>query len=440
MSKTIRKKTILLVNPYIEDFSAYDHFSKPLGLIWLASYLREHFEVFFINALNRLHPSIKKSKFKEDGRGDFPKKIIETPKILSDIPLYYKRYGISEEIFRKELSDLPVKPDYVFVTSGMTYWYTGLSYTIKIIRESYPESKIFLGGVYASLLPDHAKQILEVGEVIPYQNLKEVIHVLEKYFSLEFNKEIKMPSYDLLGEYYYLPLMTSVGCIYKCTYCASKLLAGFEQFNSKRVVQWVLRMVQDYGVERIAFYDDALLYRSDTHINIILQKIIESNIKLNFYTPNGLHIRFLSEKTAKLMKEAGFVDIRLSLESAEERFQLKSSGKATNREFERAIENLYRAGFERKNIKVYTLLNVPEQRDFSVEKTMDYIYENGALPMLAYYSPIPGTPDFEKSRRITDVDEPLFQNNTVYLCRSGFNMEYLGYLKKKELQYRNENI
>jgi len=436
MSKTFRKKSILLVNPYIEDFSAYDHFSKPLGIIWLASYLKEHFTVYFINVLNRLHSSVKKVKFKEDGRGDFPKQIIKTPECLSDIPLYYKRYGIAEEAFRKELLGLPEKPDYVFITTGMTYWYTGLSYTIKLIREVYPESKIFVGGIYASLLPSHAERVSGADVVVPYQNIGKVIGFLEKYFSLRFSKEVKMPSYDILGEYYYLPLMTSTGCIYKCSYCASSILNSFEQFNPENVFQWILVMNQDYGVKKIVFYDDALLYKSETHIDVILQKIIESSINVQFYTPNGLHIRFLSERTAQLMRKAGFVDIRLSLESSEERFQLESSGKATNIEFNRAIENLYRAGFERKNIRVYTLLNVPGQRESSIEKTMEYIYKSGAIPMLAYYSPIPGTLDFEKSRVITDVDEPLFQNNTVYLYRSGFNLEYLTYLKKKELQYR----
>ena len=52
--------------------------------------------------------------------------------------------------------------------------------------------------------------------------------------------------------------------------------------------------------------------------------------------------------------------------------------------------------------------------------------------MLAFYSPIPGTFDFNKASEITDINEPLFQNNTVYLYRSGFPMDYLNYLKKME--------
>ena len=34
------KKTILLVNPWIHDFSAYDLWMKPLGLLYIGSLLR----------------------------------------------------------------------------------------------------------------------------------------------------------------------------------------------------------------------------------------------------------------------------------------------------------------------------------------------------------------------------------------------------------------
>jgi len=67
----MQRKRILFVNPHIEDFAAYDHFAKPLGLLWLASYVREWFDVDFINALDRENPREKPVSFKEDGTGNF---------------------------------------------------------------------------------------------------------------------------------------------------------------------------------------------------------------------------------------------------------------------------------------------------------------------------------------------------------------------------------
>lgn len=431
------KRPVLLVNPYIEDFSAYDHFSKPLGLIRLASYLREHYTVFFINALNRLHPSINKMKFNEDGTGNFNKIFIEKPVCLGDIPRRFKRYGLADHVFIQELKAIPEKPEYIFITSGMTYWYTGIRHTIRLVKSVFPEVPIILGGVYATLLPEHAGKNLEVDFVVPCQELWSTIAEIERITNLKFSRVIKTPAYDLLGEYYYAPVLTSVGCVYRCDYCASRLLSNFYQFPADLVKNIIISLNRDYGVNNFAFYDDALLAGAENHIQPILEGIIQSGIPgLRFYTPNGLHIRFLTERTAGLMKDAGFTDIRLSLESGDNFFQANEGNKTDNIEFKKSIEFLYKAGFERKNIKVYTLLNVPGQNDESIEKTMDLIYRSGALPMLAFYSPIPRTPDFEKAKKITDVEEPLFQNNTVYLYRSGFDMEYLQHLKEIEQNYR----
>ena len=47
-------KTILLVNPPIHDFAAYDFFNKPLGLLYLAEILLESgYQVRLIDALDR---------------------------------------------------------------------------------------------------------------------------------------------------------------------------------------------------------------------------------------------------------------------------------------------------------------------------------------------------------------------------------------------------
>jgi radical SAM superfamily enzyme YgiQ (UPF0313 family) len=431
------KKKILLVNPYIEDFSAYDHFSKPLGIIWLASYLKKHFDVFFINVLKRNHPLDPSKKFKDDGTGEFPKKKIKPPLILSDIPRDFKRYGISEEIFVSELKKIE-RPDYIFVTSGMTYWYTGVSYTVKILREIFPEAKIFLGGIYASILPEHAKKNINPDFIIPFQEILLVLKTLENYFGVEFEKEFLFPSYELLGEYYYLPLLTSTGCIFNCSYCIGPKLSSFRQFDSKKFASLVKELFLLYDCRNFAFYDDALLYNSEKHLNPFLEELIDLKLPVRFYTPNGLHIRFLTLQTATLMKAANFVDVRLSLESIDENFISKSSNKTRVKDFLNSMEILYKAGFERKNIKVYILLNIPRQSLTSVEKTMHFVFENGAIPMLAYYSPIPGTPDFMEAMKITDVSEPLFQNNTVYLYRSGLDIDYFQYLKNLEKHLKEE--
>ncbi len=432
------KKNVLLINPYIEDFSAYDHFSKPLGLIWLSSYLKEHFDVSFINALYRLSKD-EKVKFKPDGTGDFPKRKIPVPENLKDIPREFKRYGIKEESFIKKLKEVP-KPDYIFITSGMTYWYTGLKYTVSILKDIYPHSKVILGGIYATILPQHAKENVKFDYIVSFQNIYKVLEELEKILNVNFSREFKFPDYEILGEYYYIPLLTSTGCVFNCSYCIGSKLNKFEQFVPENIASLIMVLHKKFNTKNFVFYDDALLVNANNHIIPLLRKIVEMEINVNFYTPNGLHIRYLTEEIAYLMKKSGFVDIRLSLESIDENFQVKSGNKTSKEDFIKAMEILYKAGFERKNIKVYTLLNVPEYENRNIERTMEFVFSNGGQPMLAFFSPIPNTKDFLKASRITDLSDPLFHNNTVYLYRSGFDLEYFQYLKSLEKKYRTLSI
>jgi hypothetical protein len=109
---------ILLINPWITDFAAYNFWIKPLGLLSNASILRTNgFRVTLIDCLDFY------SKTKRYGDGKFFRTKIGKPLSFKTIPKNYCQYGIPEEMLLKRLSLIEEKPDLIGVTSGMTYWY-----------------------------------------------------------------------------------------------------------------------------------------------------------------------------------------------------------------------------------------------------------------------------------------------------------------------------
>ena len=65
---------ILLVNPPIYDFAAYDFWLKPYGLLSVAGYLRGKADFKLFDYLDRLHPFVAGQKNLESdrwGRGGF---------------------------------------------------------------------------------------------------------------------------------------------------------------------------------------------------------------------------------------------------------------------------------------------------------------------------------------------------------------------------------
>jgi radical SAM superfamily enzyme YgiQ (UPF0313 family) len=427
---------ILLINPWITDFAAYNFWIKPLGLLSIASLLRENgFQVTLIDCLDF---SIKTKRY---GDGRFFKTKIEKPLLFKSIPRNFSQYGIPEEILLKRLLFIE-EPDLICVTSGMTYWYPGVFKLIEITKKLFKKAPIILGGIYATLCYEHAKKHSGVDIVFKGSGEVEILKLISGITKFripqsEFRIDsLPYPSFDLYPQLDYVCIATSRGCPSRCTYCASPFLTrGFFRRDPLKVVDEIDYWTTQFHINNIAFYDDALLIEPSGHIIPILKEIIRRRIRCNFHTPNGLHIKEIDKEVAGVLFKGGFKTLRLGLETSHEATQLETGGKVGNQEFKEAIKNLNRAGYSGKEIGVYIMAGLPGQRVGEVEESMAYVKEAGAKPMLVEYSPIPHTPLFEKAKRVSPFDlenEPLFHNNSILPCQwDGFSMADYKRVKEK---------
>ena len=173
---------ILLINPWIHDFAAYDFWAKPLGILILAAILREHgFKVSYIDCLDRFHPKAPRTDpSARYGRGPYLKSRIPKPTVLEDVPRNFSRYGVLPEWFREDLQAMP-HPDLILVTSLMTYWYPGIQETIGVLREVFTDVSIVLGGIYATLCNSHASEHSGADEVYSGPGEESILRLTEKY-------------------------------------------------------------------------------------------------------------------------------------------------------------------------------------------------------------------------------------------------------------------
>jgi hypothetical protein len=424
----MRKKRLLLINPWIYDFACYDFWLKPLGLFALAGRFKEGYDISFIDCLDIHHPDMegfsagKPLKRREFGTGRFYKENIKKPDVLREIPRQYSRYGIAPELFRKELSRIPL-PDAVLVTSMMTYWYPGPFQAIEIVREFFPGVPVLLGGVYAALCYEHAERFSGADHVIRERDPEEIVAFVDSITGQSRNKENGLkgyPLFDMMREIDYVCVKTSTGCPCSCGYCASSLLnGGFVRRKTGEVADEIEHWYQK-GVRDFAFYDDALLWKPKEHLAPLLEEILQRKIECRFHAPNGLHLRGITPAIASLMRRAGFRTLRFGLETSDETLQKASGGKITNEEFRASVRYLAEAGFSSGDIGVYILAGLPFQRREAVEETIRFVFQCGARPVITEYSPIPGTRLWEKAVKASQfpiAEEPLFHNNTIVPCQ-----------------------
>lgn len=442
----MNRPEILLVNPWIHDFAAYDLWAKPLGLLVMASRLRrEGWEPRLLDCLDPDHPAMEPVKVKVYAHGSFSRSPIPKPEALAHVPRSYSRYGVHPEIIEQDLMSIRT-PRAILVTGLMTYWHTGVRETILLLKKVFPGTPVLLGGVYASLLPDHARQHSGADEVVTGPGEASLAQALQRHTgflaeSISYPSALEFtPALDPLRVVRFLPLLTSRGCPFSCSYCASGKLSPFYVRRSPaEVVQEIQNAVHRYDVKDIALYDDAFLMDAANHALPILESAAEKFPGLRWHTPNGLHAAAISKRVALAMKKAGFETIRIGLESAADEFHRQTGGKTDMKSFISAVKDLKEAGFSRKQIGVYLLVGLPRQSTDQIEDDVDRVLQAGAFPKLAEYSPIPGTRMWEEATRFARFpigQEPLFQNCTLLpTAEPGVDGEFLGMTRKRIRNY-----
>jgi len=436
---------ILLVNPWIVDFTAYDLWMKPLGLLYIASVLKkmDFADLYFLNCLDESHPSIpeKFKKKRADGTSRFYSVEIEKPEILKSIPKKLKIFGIPFEAFDEELDKIG-KIDAVFITSFMTYWYPGVQITIERIRKKFGSVPVVLGGIYPTLLPEHAKKESGADIIVKGEGENQIGKILEEIFSIKLDfenfKDINsypFPLFSILRDKESLPFLTSRGCPFRCSYCASHLISGkFRERSVENCLEELIYIKNNFETRHIAFYDDALLINPEKRIKPLLRKINEKSLNFQFHTPNGLHINSIDQELAILMRRANFKTIRLSFESVKSDFLKEKRSEHKIGNLKKVIRYFKNAGYKAWELEVYILVGLPFQEIDEVEDSIRYAGDCGVRVRLAYFSPIPKTEEWEKMVEngfLKEDSDPLLQNKILFpFLWSKINYEKLEYLKK----------
>jgi radical SAM superfamily enzyme YgiQ (UPF0313 family) len=325
----------------------------------------------------------------------------------------------------------------------MTYWYPGVREAIGVVREVFPRVPVLLGGIYATLCPEHAAAHCGADRVCPGAGEAAVLPLADAYTGYIADAAVDpsqpdswpYPAFELLRRIAYIPLLTSTGCPYDCAYCAARYLWTRRTVRSPRaVVEEIRYWRRDFGVRDYVFYDDALLVNAARHAVPLLEQIVRARLGVRFHTPNALHVREIAPETARLMFAAGFRTVRLGLETAEFVQERRLDRKVTRREFQRAVESLKGAGFTSRQVGAYLLVGLPGQSLTAIAESIAVVKAAGIVPIPAYYAPIPHTrlwPEACKASRYPLEEDPVYSNNALLPCQQAeFSWDTLARIKR----------
>ena len=255
-------------------------------------------------------------------------------------------------------------PDRILITSLFTYWSKYVHEASGFYHSAYPTAKIEIGGIYASLMPEHCKKNS------PFAKVSSGLYLNGKAEKIE-------PDYSLLPENLdYQIVHSSRGCTRRCTFCGTwKIEPKFTCIDS------VLPLIKK---RKLVFYDNNLL--ANPHIDNILCELAEYRTNkghpLRCESQSGFDLNLLTQKRAILLKQAHFYNPRIAWDE-----NYKSWKKV-----KRAVEMLEKAEYHRKDIYIFMIYNF-KLPYHEMKKKLEACRKWGVRVIDCRYRPLDSTED-----------------------------------------------
>ncbi|MBW1973836.1 MAG: hypothetical protein JRI44_13525 [Deltaproteobacteria bacterium] len=248
------------------------------------------------------------------------------------------------------------KPDIIYITSLFTYAYEPVHDVINYYREKYKKAKIIVGGIYATLCPDHLKE-----------RFKDRIEI---YRGLIDEVEDILPDYKLVPDCDSTILFSSRGCVRNCSFCSVPRIEP--KFIPKKSIKHLIYP----GHKKIILWDNNIL--ASPYWENIFDELKEVNLTVDFN--QGLDARLLTEKVAMRLKELKIPIVRLAYDTNSVRNAIK-----------KAIDLLSDIGIRKRRILVYSLYNFSDNPEDFLNRIKD-ILEWGVVAYPMRYEPITPMP------------------------------------------------
>jgi len=255
---------------------------------------------------------------------------------LLKISTFEKRRGNTTELVRK--GRLPrKKPSKIYITSLFTWAWKPVWESVKKYKAWFPNEEVVIGGLYASLLPEHAKA-----------SGADNIHI-----GLHAEAEAEMPDYELVPDWNASIIFASRGCINKCPNCVVPRLEGNICLEKKSIKNLI-----HPTHNKLIFFDNNILAMK--YCDDIFDEIISLGMPVDFN--QGLDARLLDDSAANQIGKMKISLVRLAYDRPEQ-----------NQSVHQAINLLSNYGISKRRILVYAMYNFTESPDDFFERVKEIL-------------------------------------------------------------------
>ncbi|MEI7936117.1 MAG: radical SAM protein [Verrucomicrobiota bacterium] len=195
----------------------------------------------------------------------------------------------------------------------------------------------------------------------------------------------------------YLPVFTSRGCPYGCTYCHNLFGRGFRFRSAECVVEEIVALRRTHGVNDFEFLDDCVNL-DPRRFEAILQGLLDRGLHPKLHFPNGIRTDLLDEAQIRLLHQVGTGEVSVAVETTSSRLQ-KLIHKHLN--LEKVRSNIELMADLRIFTRGFFMLGFPTETKEELRATIDFAVSS-RLHMAGFWilNPYPGTPIYEQFKAL----------------------------------------
>lgn len=451
-----RPPSALLISPPVYDVQYWANWSMPYGLLRVASWLRaKGYTLKLIDCMEahkqRTVPKKKRLVRKLCSTESYEPESWARFRPALDEKIEYV-FGLSLPELRTRLQAIKDRarnatqshfdevvfpePDEVWISSIMTYWWESTRDVIALCREVFPKAVYRVGGIYPTLIPQHAMRNLglknplqlmgrELDPLDARQRKRDIVvsatipEANSLPLDLDLYKVDGAGDPEAGGRYPdYTIMTTSRGCPFKCSYCSANILNEGRRVwvrDYELAYEEIRRNFLERGVREFCFYEDNLLLGKENFKQLCRLIRDDPDLRgIELHAPEGIEVRLLHEDTVQLMRDAGFKRLYLPLETVNANMAAAWQRTHTNMDkFFYALNNAVKAGFKLRcqDINCFILFGLPDEDLQAVYDTITFASSRvgSVIPML--FTPVPST--------------PLFDQYRSYIADKGFDLQHL---------------
>lgn len=253
--------------------------------------------------------------------------------------------------------------DYVAITC-MT---SDMPWVVSLCNIIAGKYTIILGGAHPTVMPDETMKETNADYVVVGEGelaLKTILYEMDKpgvvvansvnpdEFNVDWNiiNPLRYPHQPWGGSSknsMVAPIITSRGCPYECTFCASPKLCGrkIRYRKPENVIKELIYLNKEFGIKEFNFQDDNFTANAQ-HARAICEGIIKAGLKIDWACENGIRADRVDRDLVQLMKRAGCYRVTFGVESPNNSILANVRKRETVEDIEKGIALAADAGIE----------------------------------------------------------------------------------------------